>query len=87
MTPQNLNAPKSQSTDVHGTRSMKRLLVPLLSCFVVTQFASADEPRRERIEWFDIWVTDADVGIKRPRWSQIRLSQGSVSQSRGSDGQ
>lgn len=32
-------------------------LVPLL--FIVP-FASADEPVRERIEWIDIWVTDAD---------------------------
>lgn len=60
MTPQKLNASKSQSTDVHGTRYMKRLLVLLLSCFVLTQFASADEPVRERIEWIDTWVTDAD---------------------------
>lgn len=33
------------------------ILLPLL--FIVP-FASADEPLRERIEWIDIWVTDAD---------------------------
>jgi hypothetical protein len=26
----------------------------------MTPFASADEPVRERIEWIDIWITDAD---------------------------
>ena len=39
---------------------MKRLLILLLSCCLWSQFASADEPVRERIEWIDIWVTDAD---------------------------
>lgn len=38
---------------------MKHLytLIPLL---LIVPFASADEPVRERIEWIDIWVTDAD---------------------------
>lgn len=36
---------------------MKYLLIAL---FVIAPFASADEPVRERIEWIDIWVTDAD---------------------------
>jgi hypothetical protein len=33
------------------------ILIPL---FLIVPFASADEPVRERIEWIDIWVTDAD---------------------------
>jgi len=33
------------------------ILIPLL---MMTSFVSADEPVRERIEWIDIWVTDAD---------------------------
>lgn len=33
------------------------ILIPLL---LIVPFASADEPVRERIEWIDIWVTDAD---------------------------
>ncbi len=33
------------------------ILLPLL---LIVQFASADEPVRERIEWIDIWVTDAE---------------------------
>ena len=41
MTPHKLNASKSQLTDIHVTRPMKRLLVLLLSYFVLTQFASA----------------------------------------------
>lgn len=32
-------------------------LIPLL---LTVQFVSAEEPVRERIEWADIWVTDAD---------------------------
>lgn len=38
---------------------MKQLctLIPLL---LIMPFASADEPVRERIEWLDTWVTDAD---------------------------
>jgi|SRR6056297_1834028 len=39
---------------------MKQLLILLLPYFVLTQFATADEPNRERIEWADMWVTDAD---------------------------
>ena len=39
---------------------MKRLLILLLPYLLMTQFAFADEPVRERIEWIDIWVTDAD---------------------------
>jgi len=39
---------------------MKRLLSVLLPLLVTAQFVSADEPIRERIEWADIWVTDAD---------------------------
>lgn len=39
---------------------MKQLLILLLPYLLMTQFASADEPVRERIEWIDIWVTDAD---------------------------
>jgi hypothetical protein len=33
------------------------ILIPLL---LIVSFATADEPVRERIEWIDIWVTDAD---------------------------
>lgn len=33
------------------------ILLPLL---LIAPFATADEPVRERIEWIDIWVTDAD---------------------------
>jgi hypothetical protein len=32
----------------------------LLTFLAAYQFVSADEPIRERIEWIDIWVTDAD---------------------------
>lgn len=39
---------------------MKRLLSVLLPLLMTTQFVSAEEPIRERIEWADIWVTDAD---------------------------
>jgi len=33
------------------------ILIPLIT---MVSFVSADEPVRERIEWIDIWVTDAD---------------------------
>jgi len=33
------------------------ILIPLLT---MVSFVSADEPVRERIEWIDIWITDAD---------------------------
>lgn len=39
---------------------MKRLLCALFPLLVIVQFVSAEEPIRERIEWADIWVTDAD---------------------------
>ena len=39
---------------------MSRLLIFLLSLLVMIQCVSAEEPIRERIEWADIWVTDAD---------------------------
>jgi len=44
---------------------MKYLLIAisLLSC---CSFATAEEPIRERIEWIDIWVTDADK-VELPR--------------------
>ena len=38
---------------------MKYLSI-LISLFTLVSFVSADEPVRERIEWIDIWVTDAD---------------------------
>lgn len=38
---------------------MKHLYI-LLSLLTMVSSASADEPMRERIEWIDIWVTDAD---------------------------
>lgn len=37
-----------------------KLLIFLFSLLVMIQFVSAEEPIRERIEWADIWVTDAD---------------------------
>jgi hypothetical protein len=39
---------------------MKRVLYILLVFLMTTQFVSAEEPIRERIEWADIWVTDAN---------------------------
>lgn len=39
---------------------MKRFLIALLASLAVSHFLSAAEPIRERIEWADIWVTDAD---------------------------
>lgn len=39
---------------------MKLLFTALLPLLVVSQLVSAQEPIRERIEWADIWVTDAD---------------------------
>lgn len=38
---------------------MKHLSI-LIPLFLFVPFASAEEPVRERIEWIDIWVTDAD---------------------------
>ena len=38
---------------------MKQLCI-LFSVLALCRFVSADEPIRERIEWIDIWVTDAD---------------------------
>ena len=38
---------------------MKHLYI-LIPLFLIVPFVSADEPIRERIEWIDIWVTDAD---------------------------
>ncbi len=39
---------------------MKRNLYFLFAILMMAHFVSADEPIRERIEWADIWVTDAD---------------------------
>ena len=39
---------------------MKRIVAALIPVLAIAQLASADEPIRERIEWADIWVTDAD---------------------------
>jgi hypothetical protein len=39
---------------------MNLKLLAVLSFPLIPQFVSADEPVRERIEWADIWVTDAD---------------------------
>ena len=39
---------------------MNLRLIALLSYLLIPQFLSAEEPVRERIEWADIWVTDAD---------------------------
>ena len=39
---------------------MNHKMLLLLSLLLSPQFVSADEPIRERIEWADIWVTDAN---------------------------
>jgi len=39
---------------------MKRVLYILFPLLMTTQGVSAEEPIRERIEWADIWVTNAD---------------------------
>jgi len=39
---------------------MSRLLAALIPILAIAQLAPAQEPIRERIEWADIWVTDAD---------------------------
>jgi hypothetical protein len=39
---------------------MKRALASLIPILTATQLIFATEPIRERIEWTDIWVTDAD---------------------------
>lgn len=41
---------------------MKRLLLASLLFATVTSLVWCQEPIRERIEWADIWVTDADKG-------------------------
>ena len=43
---------------------MKRVLYILLVFLMTTQFVSAEEPIRERIEWADIWVTNANKDDK-----------------------
>ena len=39
---------------------MIRIVVTLFSVIAIAHSVHADEPIRERIEWADIWVTDAD---------------------------
>jgi len=39
---------------------MNLRLLALIPFLLIPQFASAEEPVRERIEWADIWVTDAN---------------------------
>jgi lysophospholipase L1-like esterase len=39
---------------------MRLLFTVLLPLLVVSQLVQAQEPIRERIEWADIWITDAD---------------------------
>ena len=39
---------------------MRRFVIALIPILAITQLVSAEEPIRERIEWADIWVTDAD---------------------------
>jgi lysophospholipase L1-like esterase len=39
---------------------MKRFSAALVAILGIAQVAAAQEPIRERIEWADIWVTDAD---------------------------
>lgn len=40
--------------------TMKQVISILIPILVIAQLTRADEPIRERIEWADIWVTDAD---------------------------
>ena len=49
---------------------MFRFLVALFSVVVFAQFVSAEEPIRERIEWADIWVTDADKEALIEAWKK-----------------
>jgi hypothetical protein len=42
------------------TTTMTRVLFALIPLVLISQLLSADDPIRERIEWADIWVTDAD---------------------------
>lgn len=39
---------------------MKRLVIAMIPVLAVARLASAAEPIHERIEWSDVWVTDAD---------------------------
>lgn len=39
---------------------MTRMLAALIPILAIAQLVSAEEPIRERIEWADIWVTDAN---------------------------
>jgi lysophospholipase L1-like esterase len=39
---------------------MTRVLTALIPLLFISHFLPADEPIRERIEWADIWVTEAD---------------------------
>ncbi len=39
---------------------MRRFAIALIPVLAIAQLASAEQPIRERIEWADIWVTDAD---------------------------
>ena len=39
---------------------MRRFAIALIPILAITQLISAEEPIRERIEWADIWVTDAE---------------------------
>ena len=40
---------------------MRALLPLLLPLLIIAQVAHAEEPIRERIEWADIWITNADI--------------------------
>ena len=39
---------------------MKRIVAAMFSILAFGQLVYAQQPIRERIEWADIWVTDAD---------------------------
>jgi len=39
---------------------MSKFLTALIPVVVIAQLAAAQEPIRERIEWSDIWITDAE---------------------------
>ena len=39
---------------------MTRILAVLIPLLAIAPFVSAEEPIRERIEWSDVWVTDAE---------------------------
>ena len=54
----NLSKPKPNHAPEEPAMNLR--LLALLPFLLIPQFTSAEEAVRERIEWADIWVTDAD---------------------------